>query len=86
MQLRARRDWNEAEIVKALRKAGALVWRLNGPGIPDLLVSFRGKWSVLEVKKPKGKLTDAQCNTRALAYFPVVETAEQALQAIGVQG
>jgi hypothetical protein len=74
-----RRDANEADIVKAMRKYGAVVWRLSGPGLPDLLYHYRGKWGVAEVKKPRGKLTDAQCNTRALAPFPVVESVDQAL-------
>lgn len=81
-----KRDENEAEIVKALRKAGAVVWRLSGPGLPDLLLHYRGRWHVMEVKRPKqGRLTDAQCNTRALAPFPVVESPEQALQAVGLR-
>lgn len=79
-----KRDWNEPDIVEALRKIGVRVWRLNGAGIPDLLCHHKGKWSVIEVKKPRGKLTDAQCNTRALAPFPVVESVEQALQLFGV--
>lgn len=74
-----KRDWNEPAIVDALRRIGVTVWRMSGPGLPDLLCHHRGKWSVIEVKKPRGKLTDAQCNTRALAAFPVVETVEQAL-------
>lgn len=80
-----KRDANEPEIVKALRKAGAMVWRLSGPGLPDLLVSHRGRWMVIEVKRPKqGRLTDAQCNTRALAPFPVVSNISEALAVIGV--
>jgi Holliday junction resolvase len=74
-----KRDWNEPAIVDALRAIGVRVWRLSGPGLPDLLTHYRGIWSVIEVKKPRGKLTDAQCNTRALAHFPVVETIDQAL-------
>jgi len=34
----AKRDENEKEIVSALRSEGYAVFRLSGPGIPDLLV------------------------------------------------
>ena len=80
-----KRDHNEEQIVKALRKLGVVVHRLSGPGLPDLLTHYQGKWSVIEVKKPRGKLTDAQCNTRALAPFPVVESVSQALALFGVR-
>ena len=39
----AKRDENEPEIVDALRKAGYFVSRLNGTGIPDLLVIEPGE-------------------------------------------
>ncbi len=42
-----KRDWNEPDIVEALRKFGVRVWRLNGAGLPDLLCHYRGKWSVI---------------------------------------
>ena len=38
MRKAAKRDENEAEIVKALRDAGYFVTHLNDPGVPDLLV------------------------------------------------
>lgn len=48
------RDSNEKEIVDFLRAHGALVWRINGDGIPDLLVGYRGKFIAMEVKRPLG--------------------------------
>jgi Holliday junction resolvase len=48
----ARRDSNEAEIVRALEAVGAAVQRLSEPGCPDLLVSFRGVLTLIEVKLP----------------------------------
>ncbi len=45
-----RRDANEPSIVEALRAAGASVSRLNDPGLPDLIVGYRGKTKLLEVK------------------------------------
>lgn len=52
MRRAARVDANQAEIVKAIRKIGAEVTHLHtiGKGVADLLVSFRQKWFVLEVK------------------------------------
>lgn len=48
----AKVDGNQAEIVKALREAGATVQPLHsiGDGCPDLLVGFRGRNYLLEVK------------------------------------
>lgn len=53
----ARRDQNERPIVKALRKAGALVMQL---GKFDLLVYYRGTLFMVDPKMPKGKPTKAQ--------------------------
>jgi Holliday junction resolvase len=53
----ARRDDNEVEIVNALRAIGASVAHLSSKGIPDLLVCFKNKLYLMEVKKAKGKLT-----------------------------
>lgn len=49
-----RRDANEMVIVKALEEIGASVTRLDGDGIPDLLVGLDGKTHLLEVKLPLG--------------------------------
>lgn len=48
------RDKNEATIVAALRAHGASVSRLDGAGIPDLLVGLAGETELLEVKLPLG--------------------------------
>ncbi len=53
MRHAARVDANQAEIVAALRKAGASVWII---GLPvDLLVGFRGQSLLMEVKTVTGK-------------------------------
>lgn len=88
---RNNRDKSEKRIVQALRDVGAFVLQLSGRGIPDLLVSFRGTWTPLEVKTPKadrarGNLdafTPAQHQVMAIAPYPVVETEAEALKAIG---
>lgn len=48
MRRAARRDDNEAEIVKALRKAGAYVAYLDTPA--DLLVGYQGRTHIVEIK------------------------------------
>ncbi len=78
-----KRDGNEKAIVDALLTVGAVVLRLSGKGCPDLLVSYKGRWTPLEVKVKQGKLTEAQAVTYALAAFPVVRTINEALMAIG---
>lgn len=52
MRRAAKVDRNQAEVVSALRKAGASVTSLAavGNGVPDLLVGHRGMTLLLEVK------------------------------------
>ena len=58
----AKVDQNHAEIVKALRDYGAMVWSLAsvGRGVPDLLVTFKNTTILIEVKHGKNKLTEDQ--------------------------
>lgn len=92
------RDTNEPAIVAALKAAGASVTRINGTGVPDLLVGLRGETHLLEVKMPAGHrsgkkrlaetLNDEQRGwwTGWLGRPPVVvHTPEEALAAIGVE-
>jgi hypothetical protein len=88
MRYAARADRNQPEIVAALRKAGAVVQPLHtvGTGVPDLLVAFRNRTLVMEVKdpsKPKAdrQLTPAQVKWHAMwtGEKHVVETVEQAI-------
>jgi len=62
--MRAKRvDVNQREIVQALRTFGAVVHDLSGvgAGCPDLLVGYRGKTVLVEVKRDsKAKYTKAQ--------------------------
>lgn len=62
MRTRARIDATHREIVDALEAAGCFVQSLAsvGKGCPDLLVSFCGRWFVLEAKSGKGRLNPAQ--------------------------
>lgn len=81
-------DANQPVIVEALRKCGALVQHLHqvGGGCPDLLVGFRRRVYLLEVKAGTGDLTDEQLDWHRLwGTLPVhvVRTPLEALQAIG---
>lgn len=56
-------DTNQSEIVEALRAIGASVFLLHavGCGCPDLLVGFRGRNYLLEIKHGRhAKLTPAE--------------------------
>lgn len=96
----AARDQNEAAIVDALRRVGALVFHLSARDLPDLLVGHRGSWLLLEVKAPAGprggtahnhaNLRPGQARflaTAAAAGLPahVVRSPEAALAALGIE-
>jgi Holliday junction resolvase len=49
-----KRDDNEPEIVEAFEALGCSVTRLDGKGVPDLLVGMRGRTWLVEVKCPLG--------------------------------
>lgn len=88
----ARIDANQNEIVQALRTLGATVQILAevGKGCPDLLVGFRGKNHLLEIKdgrKPPSarKLTrdQVQWHFKWRGSVNVVKDIDEALYAIG---
>lgn len=88
----AKLDANQAEIVAALRAVGATVQSLAavGQGVPDLLVGYRGKDYLLEVKdgsKPPSarRLTKAQASWHMQwrGRVHVVHDVDEALRAIG---
>lgn len=58
MRLKTRRDSNELEIVKALKKAGCSVIRMDTPC--DLLVGLRNKNYLIEIKTINGKILGSQ--------------------------
>ena len=87
MRRNARADPNQKEIVRALRDVGASVIHLHmvGRGCPDILVGFRGRNTLMEIKTKKGKL-----NKKQREFFDewrgegwVVRTVDSALEAIG---
>lgn len=79
-------DANQAEIVEALRKAGASVQPIHvvGQGVPDLLVGWHGKTYLFEVKAKGGKLTKDEltwlANWRGQAV--TVHSVDEALEVL----
>lgn len=58
MRTAARTDANQHELVEALRKIGAKVCYIKEP--VDLVVGFRGRNVLLEVKRPGKTMTNGQ--------------------------
>ena len=56
------RDQNEAELVRALQACGFGVTPLAAmeEGTPDLLLSRRGRWHLVEVKQQHGRMRNSQ--------------------------
>lgn len=86
MRTAAKRDGNESEIVAALEGVGCSVTRLSQKGVPDLLVARQGVNFLIEVKEPKGKLTEDQetfiWNWKG--SVAVVRSVEEALEVVGL--
>jgi hypothetical protein len=94
MRHAAKVDDNHAEVVAALRAAGAWVWSTAplGGGFPDLLVCFHGQLRLLEVKDGRNPPSrrrlspdEARFALRCPVPVAVVLCAEDALTAIGAQ-
>jgi len=86
MRYAARKDENEAAIVKALRDAGAYVWII---GLPvDLLVGYKGHTFLVEVKDgPRKRLTALQDDffkNWSGSTLARIDGSEAALRMIGV--
>ena len=76
-----RRDGNEGEVMRAIAKVGALYIILDAF---DLLVLFRGRTYMMEVKTRTGKLTDSQKELLNRGWpLHVVRSPEEALKVIG---
>lgn len=67
----AKVDANQAEIVDALRKAGATVQPLHrvGSGCPDLLVGYRGANLLMEVKDGSLSPSEQKLRGSQVAWF-----------------
>jgi hypothetical protein len=77
-------DSNQAEIVEALRKLPCEVLSLGslGGGAPDLLVSFRNRLILLEVKPPGEKQNAAQIKFAERWPVAVVRSGPEAVLAV----
>lgn len=82
MRRAAKTDTNQTAIVNGLRKMGAGVTSMAplGRGVSDLLVSFRQRWYVMEVKSEDGELNPDQVRWIGDQKAPVytVRSLEQA--------
>ena len=92
-ELRAKSDANAHQIVEKLRGIGASVAYIGSPfqvpGIPDLLVGWRGVTHLMEIKNPatKGKLKPGQEKFRQEwtgGPLHAVWTVEDAFAALGL--
>jgi Holliday junction resolvase len=85
--MRHRADSNQDEIVQALRDIGASVRITSQVGydFPDLVVGFRGRNYLMEVKSERGNLTEGQVEfwTNWQGQNTVVFSPDDALKAIG---
>ena len=96
MRRAARRDATEDAIVAALLAAGATVHHLSAAGVPDLLVGFRGRNLLIEVKQPAGPRGGSSRDGQRLGelqlawhrawrgHVAVVHSATEALAAVGL--
>lgn len=86
---RSKADSNQPAIRDGLRALGATVQCLHTVrrGCPDLLVGWRGRNWLLELKGPGGKLTPDEVHWHGTwgGQVATVSTLEQALEVIGVQ-
>lgn len=94
MRRAAKIDANHSAIVSALRKIGASVQSLAaiGKGCPDILVGFRGRNWLMEIKdgmlKPSARrLTDdeASWHRRWFGQVHLVQSVDEALKLVGEQ-
>lgn len=86
---RGRTDGNQRAVVQALRASGAKVCSLAqvGEGCPDLLVLYRGRVRLMEVKQPKGTLTGQQQEWMAQGWpVLIVSSPDEAIAALAVCG
>ena len=86
MRHAARIDANQAQIVSALRAAGAYVWIISLP--VDLLVGYKGHTFLVEIKTDaKKRLTGLQddfFNNWSGSTLARIDSPEAALRMIGV--
>ena len=77
-----KRDANEPEIVKALEAIGCSVCMIDAPA--DLLIGYRARCFLLEVKSKTGKQTQEQKDFCATwnGQYRVVRTVSEAITCV----
>ena len=79
-------DANQAEIVREIRAYGCSVYIASsvGTGFPDLVIGYRGKNYLVEVKTGTGKLNQLQEDFRRgwKGQYTVITKAEDFIQLI----
>lgn len=94
MRKKGRVDENQKEIVSGLRAIGATVALLSslGSGIPDILVGFRGKNYLMEIKNPEKPIRDQRLTKDEQVWIDawwgqvdVVKTLGEGLVVIGAK-
>ena len=85
---RSRIDANQPAITRAMRQLGAVVTPIHtlGKGVPDLLVSWRQNWFVIEVKDGAKPPSDRQLTPDEREWIGaqkapvhIIESVEQAV-------
>ena len=69
MRYAARKDANQELIVQALRAAGATVHILDAKNLPDLLVGYRGKTLLIEIKDGAKKPSERRLRPGQQRFF-----------------
>lgn len=79
-----KRDANERPIIDGLRDIGCTVAQLSKKGLPDLLVAYRGKNFLVEIKQPNGKLTEDQIEFHAswMGEIHIAMTLDEAIRIV----
>lgn len=80
-------DNNQPEIVRMLREVGASVAHTHmvGKGFPDIVVGFRGKSYLMEIKDGNKNLTldERQWHDEWRGQVFIVRSTDEALRVIG---
>ena len=79
-------DANQAEIVEALRSAGASVQILSGVGhgCPDIIVGLKGRNYLFEIKARGGAMTRDEIiwQQNWKGQYTIIRTVDQALECL----
>ena len=94
LRKRTARDANEPAIIEAIKQIGGLVQPITAKGCPDLLVLYRRRLMLFEIKDgskipSKRRLTDDQKRFHeewSEAPIFVIETIQDAMQAMSELG